>query len=106
MTRPARLAPRRLFRRPLRRLVQTLVAPPVFDFWAARLHPTWSWARPLARVVERRQESRDAVTLVLKPNRHWRGFQPGQHVNLTVEIDGSRLTRSYSLSDAPRADRR
>lgn len=93
-------------RNPLRRLFRSWVSPDVFDFWASRLHPTWSWERPLARIVGRDAQSRDAVTLLLQPNRHWRGFRPGQHVNVSVEIDGSRLTRSYSLSDAPRADGR
>jgi ferredoxin-NADP reductase len=78
----------------------------VFDFWASRLNPAWSWERPLARVIAREQASSDAVTLVLKPNRHWRGFQPGQHVNLSAEIDGSRVTRSYSLTGPERADGR
>jgi len=87
-------------------LLHRWVAPDVFDFWATRLHPTWTWDRPLARIVDRQAQSRDAVTLLLQPNRHWRGFRPGQHVNLGVEIDGVRMTRSYSLSDAPRADGR
>jgi ferredoxin-NADP reductase len=73
----------------------------VFDFWASRLSRTWSWDRPLARIVETRAASSDAVTLVLQPNRHFRGVLPGQHVNVTVEVDGRRLTRSYSPS-APR----
>jgi len=47
-----------------------------------------------------------SVTLVLQPNRHWQGFLPGQHLNLGVEIDGRRVTRSYSLCDVPRADGR
>lgn len=90
--------------RGLRRLIHACVAPSVFDFWAQRLDPTWTWDRPLARIVERRAESRDAVTLVLRPNRHWRGFRAGQHVNVSAEIDGTSVTRSYSLSAAPRAD--
>ncbi len=90
----------------LRRLLKPVVAPAVFDFWASRLNPVWSWERPLARVVARQQASRDAVTLVLQPNRHWGGFQPGQHLNLSVEIDGIRVTRSYSLTGLPRADGR
>lgn len=90
----------------LRRLISPLVAPPVFDFWSSRLHPLWRWERPLARIVERHAESADAVTLVLQPNRHWHGFLPGQHVNLGVEVDGARVTRSYSLTGVPRADRR
>ncbi|MDR0184478.1 ferredoxin reductase [Lysobacter arvi] len=90
--------------RGLRRLLHACVAPNVFDFWAQRLDRTWTWDRPLARIVERRPEARDAITLVLRPNRHWRGFRAGQHVNVSAEIDGACVTRSYSLSAAPRAD--
>lgn len=84
-----------------RRLLAPVVDPKVFDFWASRVHPAWSWARPLAQIVERHRASADAVTLVLRPNRHWTGFRPGQHVNLGVEVDGIRLTRSYSPSAVP-----
>ncbi len=90
----------------LQRIARTLLAPDAFDFWVSRLRPDWSWERPLARIVSRRAESRDSFTLLLQPNRHWRGFQPGQHLNIGAEIDGARITRSYSLSDAPRADGR
>lgn len=82
------------------------MTPAVFDFWASRLHPTWSWDRPLARIVGRQAESRDSTTLLLQPNRHWAGFRPGQHLNIGAEIEGARIVRSYSLSDAPRADGR
>ena len=98
----SKLSPKRP--RGLRRLIHACVAPSVFDFWAQRLDRTWTWERPLARVVERRPESRDAVTLVLRPNRHWRGYSAGQHLNISAEIDGASVTRSYSLSAAPRAD--
>lgn len=85
-------------------LVTALVTPAAFDFWAGMLNPVWSWERTLARVVAVRQEARNATTLVLKPNRHFTGFQPGQHVNVTAEVNGTRVTRSYSFTDAPRAD--
>jgi ferredoxin-NADP reductase len=58
----------------------------------------------LARIVERRVEAKNTVTLVLKTNKHFQGFAAGQHVNVTVNVNGARLTRSYSLSDVPRAD--
>ncbi len=93
-------------RNTLRRLIQPLVAPPVFDFWASRINRTWSWDRCLARVVSRTDASSDAVSLLLQPNRHFAGFAPGQHVNIGVEIDGMRYARSYSLTNAPRADGR
>lgn len=89
---------------PLKRLIRPLVKPDVFDFWASRFNRCWSWERPLARLVSREAASRDAVTLLLKPNRHWAGHRPGQHVNLGVDVDGVRVTRSYSLTAPPRAD--
>lgn len=96
----------------LGRLIAPLIDPATFDFWASRIHPTWSWARPLAQVVERRVEAQDAVTLVLQPNRHCfagqqggrAGFQPGQHIHVSAEVNGRRTTRSYSLTGTPRTD--
>lgn len=93
-------------RLPLQSWLAPLVSPAVFDFWAARLNPAASWDRPLARVVSRHTEARDAVTLGLQPNRHFGGFRAGQHLNVSVDVDGVRHTRSYSPSDAPRADGR
>ncbi|UBB23713.1 ferredoxin reductase [Pseudoxanthomonas japonensis] len=88
----------------LRRLISPLVAPDVFDFWAGRLNRNWTWDRPRARLVAREDAAKGAVTLWLRPNRHWAGFRPGQHVNLGVDIGGVRHTRSYSLTEPPRAD--
>ncbi|HET6555334.1 MAG TPA: ferredoxin reductase [Dyella sp.] len=90
----------------LSRLNAVWAPPTVLDFWLSRLNPLWSWNQARARVVERRPEAEGVATLVLKPNRHFRGFRPGQHVNIGVEIDGVRYTRSYSASDMPRADGR
>lgn len=88
----------------LGRLIKPLISPAVFDFWAGELGGISAWERPLARVVERRVEARDTVTLRLQPSRHFAGFAPGQHVNVGVEVNGTRLTRSYSPSSIPRAD--
>ncbi|WP_313343710.1 ferredoxin reductase [Stenotrophomonas sp.] len=72
------------------------VSEELFDFWAGHVHPLWTLRRPRATLVSRHAASADAVTLVLRPNRHFRGVTAGQHVNLGVEVDGRRLTRSYS----------
>ncbi len=80
------------------------ISPALFDFWASRLSSTWTWNRPLARILAREPAASDAVSLVLKPNRHFRGFAPGQHLNIGVEIDGRRVTRSYSPSALPGRD--
>lgn len=84
----------------LKRLAAPLIDPAVYDFWAQKLSPTLSWDRCLARVVARHVEARDTVSLTLKPNRRFAGVQPGQHVNVSVEVAGVRLTRSYSPSAA------
>jgi len=70
--------------------------PAFFDFWATRLNPLWTWARPRARLLARRAEGDGAVTLLLQANRHWRGVQPGQHVELGVQLQGVWLRRHYS----------
>ncbi len=88
----------RVAQAPWQRLIAPLVSPDVFDFWAGLLNPTWSWAQPLARVLERREEARDTVTLVLRPNRHCAPVLPGQHVLVGAEVHGRRVTRSYSPS--------
>lgn len=85
------------------RTVQAVLTPSVIDFWAAELGLDARVERTLARVVARWMETPDTVTLVLKPNRNFAGFSAGQHVNLTIEIDGVRHTRSYSFSEAPAA---
>jgi len=85
----------------LRRAFGPLVEPAVFNFWAREVGSTASRDRVLARVTAKRAESSRAVTLELQPNRHFAGFKAGQHVNLTVEIDGRRVTRSYSLTGVP-----
>lgn len=90
----------------LRKYLSPFVNPAVYDFWVQKLRPHAAWDRPLARVVDRRPAARGAVTLELRPNHHFTGFQPGQHINVTVEVDGVRQTRSYSLCDVPRRDRR
>lgn len=88
------------------RLLRAAIAAPVFDFWSRQFGSIQAWDRCLARVVARREEARGAVTLTLQPNRRFAGFTPGQHLNLTAEVEGVRLTRSYSFTQPPRADGR
>ena len=67
-----------------------------FDFWSTRAHPLWTLRRPLAQLVSRRAEGSAAVTVVLRPNRHFAGIRAGQHIHLAIEVDGRMITRSYS----------
>ncbi|MET8151463.1 ferredoxin reductase [Actinoplanes sp. NPDC049668] len=54
-----------------------------------------------ARIVAVRPETRDSVTLVLRPGRGWRPHEPGQYVRIGVDVDGVRLWRAYSVTCAP-----
>jgi ferredoxin-NADP reductase len=56
-----------------------------------------------ARVVEVHPETRDAVTLVLRPGGAWRGHRAGQYVRIGIDVDGVRQWRAYSLTS--RCDR-
>ena len=90
----------------LSRLIAPLIKPSVFDFWAAHLNSAWSWERPLARVVARHIEAQGTVTLDLEANRHCAAIQPGQHINVSAEVNGRRVTRSYSPTRISRSGKR
>jgi ferredoxin-NADP reductase len=55
------------------------------------------------RIVAVNPETRDAVTLVIRPGRGWTGHMPGQYLRIGVDVDGVRLWRAYSLTST--ADR-
>ncbi|WP_327699017.1 globin domain-containing protein [Streptomyces sp. NBC_00459] len=60
------------------------------------------WRR--MEIAERRQESTDAISLVLRrpDGRPTAPFRPGQYVSVRVELpDGAHQIRQYSLSSAP-----
>ena len=71
------------------------------EFWLGQLHGTWSLAEVRAHVIEVVEETRQVKTFQLRPNRRWTEHRPGQHTAISVEIDGVRLRRFYSISSAP-----
>lgn len=68
------------------------------DAVLARLHPAWRLNRLFARVLGRRWVADDMLAITLQPNGNWRGAEPGQHIQVYLEFDGVRLSRSYSLT--------
>lgn len=68
------------------------------------INPLWTLGEVRARVVGNIVEAPGVHSLWLKPNRHFRGFQPGQHVMLELDVAGVRHSRCFSLSAAPRPD--
>jgi ferredoxin-NADP reductase len=99
-TRPRPPMPvRRLGRRLLGSgLLEALAAPHGVDRYLELIRPSWSLRDARAVVIEVGRQTADSVTLTLQPNENWEGFSTGQFVRVTVEIDGVRQTRCYSLA--------
>ena len=84
-------APRSRFR-----LLDAFAGPHGLDGYLEALDPLLVTAECRARVVGAVHGTPESVTLRLRPNRAWQGFEAGQFVNVTVEIDGVRHRRCYS----------
>lgn len=81
-------------------LLNLLTGPHGVDRYTEIVDPTWTGAQARARVVAVSRQTPRSVTLTLQPNRAFAGFRAGQHINLSVEIDGRRRTRCYSPASA------
>ncbi|GAC1637528.1 MAG: ferredoxin reductase [Mycobacterium sp.] len=81
-------------------LVDLLTGPHGLDRYTELVVPTWTTGDARAKIVAVRRQTARSVTLTLEPNRAFTGFRAGQHINLTVEIDGRRRTRPYSPASA------
>lgn len=80
-------------------LVDLLTGPHGVDRYTELLDRTWT-TDARAKVVDVRRSTPRSVTLVLAPNQAVSRHRAGQHVNLSVEIDGRRHTRCYSPANA------
>jgi ferredoxin-NADP reductase len=81
-------------------LVGLLAGPCGIDSYTELVSPTWTSSEARAKVIAVRRSTPRSVTLTLRPNAAFPGFRAGQHVNLTVDIDGRRRTRCYSPASA------
>jgi stearoyl-CoA 9-desaturase NADPH oxidoreductase len=80
-------------------LVDLLTGPHGVDRYTELVDPVWT-TEARAKVVDVRRSTPRSVTLVLEPNEAVVGHRAGQHVSVTVEIDGRRHTRCYSPANA------
>ena len=87
-------------RRRWSKLADALVSPNGFDRYAELVVPTWSSTEIRGRVAAVARTTDDTVTLTIEPNRNWPGFTAGQYTQLSVDIDGVRHTRCYSMASA------
>lgn len=84
-------------------LVDLLTGPHGVDRYTELVEPTWTLGDSRAKVVAVRRQTPRSVTLTLEPNAAFSAgtaLRAGQHVNLTVEVDGRRQTRCYSPANA------
>lgn len=96
---PLRRVAGRMLRSPAGRVLDTLAAPHGVDRYLELVDPLWARDTERAVVTAVRRETADVTTLTLRPRR-WRGHTAGQFVHLTVEVDGRRSTRTYSVSSS------
>jgi len=68
----------------------------VANYWLAQINPLLSLDEVRARVTAVHREA-EFLFLTLQPNALWQGFRPGQHVVVSVEIEGRRHSRCYSI---------
>lgn len=81
-------------------LLDLLTGPHGIDRYTELVAPTWTSAEARAKVTAVSRNTPRSVTLTLAPNDAFTGFRAGQHLNVTVEIDGRRCTRCYSPANA------
>jgi ferredoxin-NADP reductase len=101
-TRPFRTVSRSVSAVLRSRFIAALSEPRGIDHYAELVAPTWSAREIRARIVGLRRETSDTVSLLLEPNQNWPGFRAGQHVELSVTLEGVRHTRIFSISSSPR----
>jgi ferredoxin-NADP reductase len=86
-------------------VVDLLLGPHGVDRYLELIRPTLTVSEARAQVVAVRRQTARSVTLTLRPNRAWTGFEAGQYVAVGVEIDGVRRTRTYSPAGSARRGR-
>jgi stearoyl-CoA 9-desaturase NADPH oxidoreductase len=77
-------------------LVDLLVGPHGIDRYLELIRPDLTISDARARIVSVERQTPRSVTLRIRPNAAWSGFQAGQFIRVGVEIDGVRRTRTYS----------
>ncbi|MCM3847350.1 ferredoxin reductase [Pseudonocardia sp. DR1-2] len=91
-------------RRGLLAAASALTTPLLPEDFLTLVDPLWSTTSLRGRVVARRRETGRAVSVTIEPGRAWAGHRAGQYVGIGVEVDGVRLTRSYSLTSPEGAE--
>ena len=94
----SRATPTATLRGRMVKLAERITTPLVPSDYLDVIDPLRSGAALRGRIVEILPETRDAVTVVIKPGRGWRPHVPGQYIRIGVDVDGVRQWRAYSLT--------
>lgn len=92
-----------MFTQSLRRMTATfdaLLTPHGLERYVELVAPTYASHDVRAKVIAVTHPTERSVTMTLRPNRNWTGFQPGQYTQLSVAINGVRHTRCYSMANS------
>jgi ferredoxin-NADP reductase len=82
-------------------IARALTTPLLADDYLALLDHRLSTRELRGTLIERRPETADASTLVIRPTHEWPGHKPGQYLRLGVELDGIRHWRAYTITADP-----
>lgn len=77
-------------------IVEALFTPHGVDRYLELIDPMLVRRELRGVVTGVRRQTADTVSLTMRPSPAWRGFQAGQYVRVSVDIDGVRRTRCYS----------
>jgi ferredoxin-NADP reductase len=86
------------------RALAALTSPHGVDRYLEQINPMWAAHEVRARVVDVHREvdvpwHPPVATITLQPTSTWRGHRAGQHVQLSVEVEGARrTTRVFTIS--------
>lgn len=84
-------------------LVDLLTGPHGVDRYTELVVPTWTLGEARAKVIDVRRTTPRSVTLTVAPNASFMSahvVRAGQHVSLSVDVDGRRHTRCYTPANA------
>jgi len=90
----------KLAQRPKLGFLDAFAGPHGLDAYLEQIDPLLVRGECRAEVSRAARLTPESVTLTLRPNRAWRGFEAGQFVRVAAEIDGIRHERCYSPSSA------
>jgi ferredoxin-NADP reductase len=86
-------------------LLEALATPHGVDRYLELVHPMLTVRGVRAQVTHVHRQTPDTVTLTLRPNRRWHGFDAGQYLRVSVLVDGVLRSRCYSpANSAARGD--